>query len=83
MKKGQMHANKCAMERLQYLIMSDCADCSPDMMKTLKEEVALIVEKYIEVEGSEISVKILEKSLKSGPVLHIEVPIINLKNISR
>lgn len=82
MKRKYDTIQQYALDRLKVLLMNDSGDYPSDTMKALKEDIAVVLEKYMDIDDTAIEIRVVEKSSKKQPVLHIDVSINNVKNIS-
>ncbi len=73
-----------AKDRLKLLLISDRANCSPEIMEMIKNDVIKVISKYMEIDedGMEIHITQTESENKNGsvPALYANIPIIDLKN---
>lgn len=47
-----------ALDRLKVLLISDRVDCNPDIMDMLKEDMAKVISKYLEIDTDSINIEI-------------------------
>ena len=82
-KKG---SGDVAKDRLKLLLVSDRADCSPDVMMAIKNDIIQVISKYMEIdaEGLEIQITQTESETSNGtvPALYANIPIKDLKHSS-
>ena len=73
-----------AKDRLKLLLVSDRADCSPDVMEAIKNDVIQVISKYMEIdaEGLDIQITQTESETSNGtvPALYANIPIKDLKH---
>ena len=73
-----------AKDRLKLLLVSDRADCSPDVMEAIKNDIIQVISKYMEIdaEGLDIQITQTESETKNGtvPALYANIPIKDLKH---
>lgn len=84
-KKDQDDKSKrAAKERLHLVLMQDRANVSADFLELMKQEIIDVIKKYIEVDESEIDVRLTNKTNTDGttgaPALYANIPIMSLKN---
>lgn len=53
-----------AMDRLKVLLISDRVDCNPDIMEMLKEDIAKVISKYLEIDAKSVNVQIKKNTHK-------------------
>ena len=82
-KKG---SGDVAKDRLKLLLVSDRADCSPDVMMAIKNDIIQVISKYMEIdaEGLDIQITQTEAETTNGtvPALYANIPIKDLKHSS-
>ena len=75
-----------AKDRLKLLLVSDRADCSPDVMMAIKNDIIQVISKYMEIdaEGLDIQITQTESETSNGtvPALYANIPIKDLKHSS-
>ena len=73
-----------AKDRLKLLLASDRADCSPDVMEAIKNDIIQVISKYMEIdaEGLDIQITQTESETSNGtvPALYANIPIKDLKH---
>lgn len=73
-----------AKDRLKLLLISDRADCSPDVMEMIKNDIIKVISKYMEIdaEGLDIQITQTESDGNNGrvPALFANIPIKDLKH---
>ncbi len=73
-----------AKERLHLVLMQDRANVSADFLEMMKQEIIDVIKKYIEVEESEIDVRLTNEVKEDGttgaPSLYANIPILNIRN---
>ena len=75
-----------AKDRLKLLLVSDRANCSPDVMELIKNDIINVISKYmiIDTDGLDIQITQTESDSNNGmvPALSANVPIKDMKNRS-
>lgn len=73
-----------AKERLHLVLMQDRANVSADFLDLMKQEIIEVIKKYVDVDESEIDVRMTNKQNADGtngaPALYANIPILNIKN---
>ena len=68
-----------AKDRLKLLLVSDRANCSPEMMEQIKNEIIQVISKYMDIdtEGLDIQITQTESESSNGtvPALFANIPI--------
>ena len=60
-----------ARDRMKLLLISERIDCSPQMMKMLKNDMIHTVKKYITIDETEVKIRITQEP----PVFHADIPV--------
>jgi len=85
--KEQENSKDAAKERLHLVLMQDRANVSVDFLELMKQEIIDVIKKYIDVDESEIEVKLTNQENPDGtngaPALYANIPILNIKNDAR
>ena len=78
------NSGNVAKDRLKLLLISDRADCSPDVMENIKNDIIQVISKYMEIdeEGLDIQITQTESDGNNGavPALFANIPIKDLKH---
>lgn len=73
-----------AKDRLKLVLVSDRANCSPEIMEQIKNDIINVISKYVEIdsEGLDISITQTESEGNNGsvPALCANIPIRDLKS---
>lgn len=73
-----------AKDRLKLLLVSDRANCSPDVMEMIKNDIIEVISKYMDIdaEGLDIQITQTESEGNNGtvPALFANIPIKELKH---
>jgi cell division topological specificity factor len=73
-----------AKDRLKLLLVSDRANCSPDMMEQIKNEIIQVISKYMDIdtEGLDIQITQTESEGNNGtvPALFANIPIKDIRH---
>ena len=76
-----------AKERLHLVLMQDRANVSADFLDMMKQEIIVVIKKYIDVDEKEIDVRLTNKQNNDGttgaPALYANIPIKSIKNETR
>lgn len=72
-------SGKQAVDRLKFVLVSDRANCSPEIMEQMKNDIINVISKYVEIdlEGLDIKITQTEVESKEGavPALCANIPI--------
>ena len=76
-----------AKDRLKLLLVSDRANCSPEIMEMIKNDIIKVISKYMEIdaEGLDIQITQTESDGRNGnvPALFANIPIKDLKQTNQ
>ncbi len=76
-------SSNVAKDRLKLVLVSDRANCSPDIMEQIKNDIIQVISKYVEidVEGLDIKIEQTESEGNNGsvPALFANIPIKDMK----
>lgn len=68
-----------AKDRLKLLLVSDRANCSPELMEQIKNEIIQVISKYMDIDTQGLDIQITETESESGngtvPALFANIPI--------
>lgn len=68
-----------AKKRLQFLLISDRAGCTPEILEMIKDDMIKAISKYMEIDTNGLEIKVTQvEDLKQGsklPVLYASIPI--------
>lgn len=70
-----------ATDRLKLILIHDRASFSPDLLNMIKGDLLQVISKYVEIDDSEVDVKITktEEIQGSSPALIASIPIKKIK----
>ncbi len=72
-----------AKDRLKLVLVSDRANCSPDLMEQIKNDIINVLSKYVEIDQNGLDIKIeqteSENNNGSVPALFANIPIKSMK----
>ena len=72
-----------AKDRLKLLLISDRANCSPEMMELIKNDIIKVISKYMEIDKEGLDIQITQTDVDGGsgsaPALMAIIPIKDLK----
>ena len=73
-----------AKDRLKLLLVSDRANCSPDIMEAIKNDIIAVISKYMEIDASGLDIQITQTESDGNngavPALFANIPIKDLKH---
>ena len=59
-----------AKDRLKLLLVSDRANCSPDIMEAIKNDIIAVISKYMEIDASGLDIQITQTESDGGNGRH-------------
>lgn len=73
------NSGNVAKDRLKLLLVSERADCSPEVMEMIKNDIIQVISKYMEIDTDGLDIQIT-KSMENGkqeaaPTLYANIPI--------
>lgn len=79
----QKQSGSVAKDRLKFVLVSDRATCSPELMERMKNDIMEVISKYIEYDAAELDLEIKQTDFENTgtlvPALYANIPIRNLK----
>ena len=77
-------SSNVAKDRLKLVLVSDRANCSPDIMEQIKNDIIHVISKYIEIDVAGLDIKIdtteSDSNNCSVPALYASIPIKEMKH---
>lgn len=73
------HTDEIAKERLKLILVQDRSLLSPSVLNELKEDILKVINKYVEVGESDISIDIRREAHKT--ILEAVVPVKGVKKL--
>ena len=68
-----------AKDRLKLLLVSDRANCSPDIMEQIKNDIIEVISRYMEIDSSGLDIQLTQTESDGGngtvPALYANIPI--------
>ncbi|MGN0170306.1 MAG: cell division topological specificity factor MinE [Lachnospiraceae bacterium] len=76
-----------AKDRLKLLLVSDRANCSPEIMEAIKNDIIHVISKYMDIDASGLEIQITQTESEGGngsvPALLANIPIKDMKHTSK
>lgn len=73
-----------AKDRLKLLLVSDRANCSPELMEQIKNDIIQVISKYMDIDAQGLDIQITETESESGngavPALFANIPIKDMRH---
>lgn len=77
-------SSNIAKDRLKLVLVSDRANCSPEIMEQIKNDIINVISKYIEIDLEGLDIKITQTESDEGngsvPALFANIPIKDLRS---
>ena len=68
-----------AKNRLKFVLVSDRANCSPEVMEKIKNDIIQVISKYMEIDAQGLDIQLTETESESDngtvPALYANIPI--------
>lgn len=79
---NKKQSKNIALDRLKVLLISDRVDCNPEVMDMIKNDIAKVISKYLEIDSDSINVSIKKSNTKDTfqAKLCANVPIKSVSN---
>ena len=78
------NSGEVAKDRLKLLLISDRANCSPEVMEAIKNDIIKVITKYMDIdsEGLDIQITSTDSDTNNGsvPALFANIPIKDMRN---
>lgn len=76
-----------AKDRLKLVLVSDRANCSPEIMEQMKNDIIMVISKYVEIDAEGLDIKITQTESEGNngtvPALFANIPIKDLRNTTK
>ena len=80
--KRKPSSGNVAKDRLKLVLVSDRANCSPELMEQIKNDIINVLQKYLEIDLEGLDIKISQTELDDNgavPALFANIPIKDMK----
>ncbi len=77
------NSGSVAKDRLKLLLVSDRANCSPEIMDMIKNDIINVISKYMDIDTEGLDIQISQTQSPEGvnvPALFANIPIKEMKN---
>ena len=74
--QGKNRSAGYARDRMKLLLISERIDCSPQMIKMLRNDMIHTVKKYLTIDEEQVVIQITQEPV----TLHAYIPVINKKD---
>ena len=76
-------SSNTAKERLKFVLVSDRANCSPETMELIKNDIIAVISKFMEIDLQGLEIQITQTESEGGngnvPAIYANIPIKELK----
>ncbi len=73
-----------AKDRLKFVLVSDRAGCSPEIMEQIKNDIIEVLSKYVEIDSEGLDIKVTQTESESNngsvPAIYANIPIKDMKS---
>lgn len=73
------NSGNVAKDRLKFVLVSDRANCSPEIMEKIKNDIILVISKYMEIDAENLDIQITQTDSETTngkvPALYANIPI--------
>ena len=80
------NSGEVAKDRLKLLLISDRANCSPEVMEAIKNDIIRVITKYMEIDSDGLDIQITQTESENNngtvPALYANIPIKELHHSS-
>lgn len=77
------NSSDIAKDRLKLLLVSDRANCSPEIMEMIKNDIIKVISKYMEIDSDGLDIQITQTQSENNngtvPALFANIPIKDMK----
>jgi cell division topological specificity factor len=71
--RRQQGSGKDAKERLQLVLVTDRSDLSPEKMQAMKDEIMMVISKYVNIARDKVEINIEQRQRDSWLVADIPI----------
>ena len=76
-----------AVDRLKLLLVSDRANCSPEIMEMIKNDIIQVISKYMDIDTEALNIEITQTESEGNngtvPAIYANIPIKDMKHRGR
>ena len=80
------NSGEVAVDRLKLVLVSDRANCSPEVMEKIKNDIIKVISKYMEIDSEGLDIQITQTESESDngrvPALYANIPIKGMHHTS-
>ena len=81
------NSGEVAKDSLKILLISDRANCSPEVMEAIKNDIIKVITKYMDIDSEGLDIQITQTESETdngtGPALYANIPIKELHHSTR
>ncbi len=71
---GKKKSAKTAKDRIQLVVINDRANCSPEVLNMMKQDIIEVIKKYMVIDETGLDINI-ETESHDKPALFVNIPI--------
>lgn len=76
----EKNSGNLAKERLQLVLVHDRANCSPELLELVREDILKVIAEHLDIDEKGLDIKITKTDDGTGkPALVANIPLKNLK----
>lgn len=80
------NSGEVAKDRMKLLLISDRANCSPEIMEAIKNDIIKVISKYMDIDCEGLDIQITQTESEGGngsvPVLCANIPVKDMRKRS-
>lgn len=80
------NSGEVAKDRMKLLLISDRANCSPEIMEAIKNDIIKVISKYMDIDCEGLDIQITQTESEGGngsvPVLCANIPVRDMRKRS-
>ncbi|MEG1294800.1 MAG: cell division topological specificity factor MinE, partial [Niameybacter sp.] len=80
-------SSSVAKDRLKLVLIHDRMNCSTELLEMMRSDIIEVISKYVDIDTDDFNIEVssmeCDKSGNKSPVLSANIPIKNLKKVSR
>lgn len=74
--RGKVGSGKVARDRLQFVLMHDRSDISPEIIENMREDMLAVIERYVEIDRGSIDIQFEREDSSFALVANVPVRMV-------
>ncbi|MFV0464890.1 MAG: cell division topological specificity factor MinE [Lachnospiraceae bacterium] len=78
------NSGSVAKDRLKFVLVSDRANCSPEIMEQIKNDIINVISRYMEIDAEHLDIQLTQTDSETSngkvPALYANIPILDLRH---